>query len=112
MMPVRPAHRNWKRNAQAKSIGVAKRIRPPYIVATQLKILIPVGIAISMVDAANAEFRGAPMPTAHMWWAQTVIDRKPMASDAATTIGEPKITLREETGMISETMAKPSTMRT
>ena len=40
-----------------------------------------------MVDAANAEFSGAPIPTANMWWAQTVIDRKPMASDAATTIG-------------------------
>jgi len=87
MIPVRPAQRNWKRNAHAKSIGVANRIRPPYIVATQLKILIPVGTAISMVDAAKAEFRGAPMPTANMWWAQTVIARKPMASDAATTIG-------------------------
>src|SRR5436189_5923619 len=99
MMPVRPAHRNWKRNAQAKSIGVAKRIRPPYIVATQLKILIPVGMAISIVDAANAEFSGAPMPTANMWWAQTVLDRKPMASDAATTIGYPQSTFRQKTGM-------------
>ncbi len=39
MMPVRPAQRNWKRNAQANSIGVAKRRRPPYIVATQLNKL-------------------------------------------------------------------------
>src|SRR5439155_26669783 len=94
VIAVRPAHRNWKRKPQAKSIGVANRIRPPYIVATQLKILMPVGMAISMVDAANAEFSGAPIPTANMWWAQTVIDRKPMASDAATTIGQPKITVR------------------
>src|SRR6266403_4202849 len=111
MIPVSPAHRNWNRNAQAKSIGVAKRIRPPYMVATQLKILIPVGMAISIVDAANAEFKGAPIPTANMWWAQTVIARKPMASDAATTIGYPKMTFRENTGMISEIMAKPGTMR-
>jgi len=27
------------------------------------------------------------MATAIMWWAHTVIDRNPIASDAATTIG-------------------------
>src|SRR5437899_13003681 len=100
MIPVRPAHRNWKRKPLAKSIGVANRIRPPYIVATQLKILMPVGMAISMVDAANAEFSGAPIPTANMWWAQTVIHRKPLASAGATTNGQPKIDFREETGKV------------
>src|SRR2546430_16503230 len=104
MIPVRPAQRNWKRNAQAKSIGVANRIRPPYIVATQLKILMPGGMAISIVDAANAEFSGAPIPTANMGWAQTVIDRKRMASDAAQTMGKPRQPFPAKTGMISETL--------
>jgi hypothetical protein len=33
----------------AKSIGVVKTMEPPNIVATQLKILIPVGTAIIIV---------------------------------------------------------------
>ena len=44
-------------------------------------------MAISIVEAANAEFSGAPMPTANMWCAHTVIARNPMPTDAATTIG-------------------------
>ena len=63
---MRPAQRNWKRNAQQKSIGVLKRILPPYIVASQLKILIPVGTAISIVEAAKNEVTGPPSPTANM----------------------------------------------
>ena len=33
-----------------KSMGVAKRIRPPHMVASQLKILMPVGMPTSMVE--------------------------------------------------------------
>ena len=40
---------------RAKSIGVSNRILPPHIVPIQLKILIPVGIAISMVSIEKAE---------------------------------------------------------
>jgi len=56
-------------------------------VATQLKILIPVGMAMSMVDAAKAEFRGAPMPTAKHVVAQTSSPGSRLAIEAATTIG-------------------------
>ena len=42
--------RNWKRNAVQNSIGVAKRILPPHIVPSQLKILMPVGTAMSIVE--------------------------------------------------------------
>ena len=44
MMPVRPPIRNIDRKPKANSIGEANRIRPPYIVASQLKNLMPVGI--------------------------------------------------------------------
>ena len=79
MIPVRPAHRNWNRNAQQNSIGVWNRIFPPYMVASQLKIFIPVGTATSMVEAAKNELSGLPMPTANMWWAQVPMATRPMA---------------------------------
>ncbi len=42
---------NWTRNAVANSIAVVKRNEPPHMVAIQLKILIPVGTAMSMLLA-------------------------------------------------------------
>ncbi len=44
---------NSIRNAIANSIDVVKRIEPPHIVAVQLKILMPVGIAISIEPIAK-----------------------------------------------------------
>jgi len=38
--------------AQANSIDVLKRRAPPHMVASQLKIFTPVGMAISMLVAA------------------------------------------------------------
>ena len=46
MMPVRPPIRNIDRKPMQKSIGEAKEIRPPYMVASQLKNLMPVGMEI------------------------------------------------------------------
>ncbi len=66
MTPVSPAHRNWNRNAQQNSIGVLKISVPPYIVPSQLKILMPVGTAMSIVEAAKKDVTGPPMPTANM----------------------------------------------
>ena len=45
---------------QANSIGVLKRRDPPHIVASQLKILTPVGTAMSMLVPAKmaSEVRG------------------------------------------------------
>jgi hypothetical protein len=48
-IPVNPPNVKRKINPFAKSIGVFKTIRPPNIVAIQLKILIPVGTAIIIV---------------------------------------------------------------
>src|SRR5262249_27789507 len=66
MMPVKPAHRNWKRKAQQKRSGVLNRSLPPYIVASQLKIYTPVGTPTSIVEAAKNEFSVPPMPTVNM----------------------------------------------
>ncbi len=62
---------NCTRNATAKSIAVVRRIAPPHIVATQLKILTPVGTAMSRLEAAKTASATRPSPTANMWCAQT-----------------------------------------
>jgi hypothetical protein len=49
IIPVKPPKVNKNTKPFAKSIGVFNTIDPPNIVATQLKILIPVGTAIIIV---------------------------------------------------------------
>jgi hypothetical protein len=51
--PVSPPIVNKKIKPNAKSIGVFSSMEPPHIVAIQLKILIPVGIAIIIVAAVK-----------------------------------------------------------
>lgn len=53
MTPVKPPRVNRKTKPTAQSIGVSNRIVPPYKVANQLKIFIPVGTAIIMVAAVK-----------------------------------------------------------
>lgn len=48
-MPVRPPTVNRKMNPRAQSIGASHLITPPCIVASQLKTLTPVGMAIIIV---------------------------------------------------------------
>ncbi len=50
----------------AKCSAVVPRMSPPQSVAIQLKIFTPVGIAMSIVVAANAESAMGPRPTANM----------------------------------------------
>ena len=42
-MPVSPAITNWNTNAIENSMGTSKRIFPPHMVASQLKVLMPGG---------------------------------------------------------------------
>jgi hypothetical protein len=51
IIPVNPPKVNNTMKPIAKSIGVTKTIFPPNIVAIQLKTLIPVGTAITIVAA-------------------------------------------------------------
>ena len=57
------------------------------MVASQLKILIPVGTAIAIVDSTKNVFPLELMPTVNMWWAQTLMLINPMPTVAATMIG-------------------------
>jgi hypothetical protein len=58
---------NKKMNPLAKSIGVFNTIVPPNIVATQLKILIPVGTAIIIVALVKYARVSTSNPTVNIW---------------------------------------------
>ena len=66
MIPDRPPMVNMATNATAKQNAVRNRSEPPQRVDSQLKILIPVGMAMSIVVRAKAESAMGPMPTANM----------------------------------------------
>src|SRR6202166_2964987 len=87
-------------------MGVRNSICPPHIVASQLKILIPVGTAMAIVESTKKLFAVEVMPTVNIWCAQTLMPINPMHTVEATMMGYPKIALREKTGMISEANAK------
>jgi len=60
-----------------------------------------------MVDAAKAEFRGRPCQPRNMWWAPDGHRQEADGERRRDDHRVAKITFRENTGMISETMAKP-----
>ena len=68
-------------------MGVRSWIRPPHIVPSQLKILMPVGTATRPVETAKNVFAAGDIPTANMWWAHTLTLMKPIATVAATITG-------------------------
>jgi len=57
-------------------------MRPPNIVATQLKILIPVGTAIIIVALVKYARVSTSKPTVNMWCAQTIKPKNPIESIA------------------------------
>ena len=69
------------------SIGISKRILPPHMVASQLKILIPVGTPTTIVEMTKKVLAVGLMPTANMWCAHTPMLMKPIAKVAATMTG-------------------------
>ena len=71
MMPLRPPIVNSKTNPTEKRNAVVMESWPPHMVAIQVNILMPVGIAISIDVTAKALSAAGPMPTANMWWPHT-----------------------------------------
>ena len=64
-----------------------KWILPPHSVASQLKILMPVGTEMTMVASVKKALAPEAMPTVNMWCAHTLRLMKPMPTDAATIAG-------------------------
>src|SRR5699024_3407328 len=82
-------------NPSAHNIAELIVMLPPHIVASQLKILIPVGTAIAIVAIAKIEFATGPRPTVNMWCAQTMKPKNAMNSVANTNAEEPSKRLLE-----------------
>jgi hypothetical protein len=83
--PDSPPITNIAMNPIENSIGVAKRRSPFHSVPSQLKIFTPVGIAMIIVETANAVFATGPRPTANMWCAHTPNPMNPIAIPLNTT---------------------------
>src|SRR5918996_4287483 len=72
MIPLIPPSVNIVMKPSANSIGVVRWITPLQSVASQEKILMPVGTAISIVVIIIGTRSHECMPETNMWCAQTV----------------------------------------
>src|SRR6266550_4646483 len=79
MMPLIPPSVNIVMKPSANSIGVLRWITPLHSVASQEKILMPVGTAISIVVIIIGTRSQLNMPDTNMWWAHTVNPSTTMA---------------------------------
>ncbi len=84
--PLIPPRVNMVRKPSAKSIGVSRWSTPRHSVASQEKILIPVGMAmIAVVIIIGIRIQG-DIPETNMWCAHTVKPRTTMASSEKAII--------------------------
>jgi hypothetical protein len=66
-------------NPEVNSLaGFSTSIEPPHLVASQLKILIPVGTAIILVAAVKYARVSTSRPTVNLWCAHTMKPRIPI----------------------------------
>lgn len=108
--PVTPPIVNRNRNPNAHNTGVLKFILPPYIVAIQLNIFIPVGTAIIIVAAVKYALESTSIPTVYMWCAQTMNPRTPIDSIAYTIPKYPNIGFSAKVEITWEIIPKPGMM--
>src|SRR5213082_3063143 len=83
--PEIPPITNIERNPAAKNSGVFITIVPRHSVASQLKILIPVGTAIANDDSMKKASTTVAVGVGNMWCAHTSMLRKVIAAAEATT---------------------------
>lgn len=81
-IPVRPPVVNRKMNPRAHSMAGSYFTGAPWIVASHLKTLIPVGTAIIMVAAVKYARVSTSIPTVNIWCAQTINPSTPIPSIA------------------------------
>src|ERR1700733_197989 len=104
MSPEKPPIENRNRKASANNIGGSNVSEPLNMVVVQLNTFTPVGIAMSMVESMKNSSAASGIPTVNMWCAQTMNDRNAIEAVAYTMASYPNSGLRENVGMISETM--------
>ena len=76
------------------------------MVPSQLKILMPVGTPMAIVVITKKVLAFELIPTVNMWCAHTLMLTKADTDGRRHHERVPKIALRENTGMISDTKAK------
>ena len=69
--PVMPPITNVSMKATSHIIGSSNRMRPRYMVNSQLKIFAPVGIEMIMVVMPKKLFTEAPEPMVKKWCSHT-----------------------------------------
>ncbi len=74
-----PPMTNIEMKPSANIMDVVKRSLPPQIVASQLKILTPVGTAMIIEVIMKGTRRNGSMPLVNMWCAHTRKPKMPMA---------------------------------
>src|SRR3970282_338739 len=111
-MRVRPPVTKSERKPRAKSIALVKRILARQSVASQLKVLIAEGTAMTSVVVMKAVQRGGCMPLVYMWCPQTRKERKAMATIEPTMKRYPKMGLRALLARVAEIMPMGGRMRT
>jgi hypothetical protein len=87
MTPEMPPIVKSARRPMANFMAVVNCKDPPHMVKIQLKILTPVGMAMSIVVMPNTVSPTGPMPTANMWCAHTPKPRKAMSIVAYAITG-------------------------
>ena len=73
-IPERPPIVNTAMKPSAHSIAVSRMRFPRQVVAIQLKIFTPVGIAITIDESMKKTLRKFGSPTLNMWCAHTSIE--------------------------------------
>lgn len=76
--PVNPPMVKRKINPMAHTIGTSYLIFLPWIVASHLNTLIPVGTAIIIVAAVKYARVSTSIPTVNIWCAHTINPRRPI----------------------------------
>ena len=61
-----------------KSIAALVVIEPPISVASQLKILTPVGTATSIVVSITMKRNSGSVPEVNIWWPSTINEISPI----------------------------------
>ena len=69
--PVMPPMTKVTMKPMVQSIGSSKRMRPRYMVKSQLKIFAPVGIEMIMVVMPKKALTSPPEPMVKKWCSQT-----------------------------------------
>ena len=73
---------NRKMKPIAHSIGARNWIDPRHMVAVHENTLMPLGMAMIIVDNEKKACVFIPMPAANMWWAHTTKPITPIATMA------------------------------